>query len=143
MTLKNGTMTPTICIVHFNTPALTAAEVKSIRLHCGEDWRIVIFENSDVEPLPKDDAITIIDNTRQQLVNFDEEIRRHPRRRTDKACYGRSVFGSVKHSMSVEWLVQNMPGPFILADSDILVKAQTSTILPLKGKMATIGQTLK
>ena len=132
-------MTPTICIVHFNTPALTAAEVKSIRLHCGEEWRIVICENSDVEPftkgsgktaaygeLPKDGEwpdITIIDNTRQQLVNFDEEIRRHPRRRTDKSCYGRSVFGSVKHSMSVEWLVQNMPGPFILADSDILVKA--------------------
>ena len=128
----------TICIVHFNTPEVTKAEVMSIRRQCGEGWRIVIFDNSDVEPyltgcggtaaygehLPDPTEVAVFDNTRSQLVNFEEELRAHPSRdKSHKTCWGRSIFGSVKHSMSVEWLVLNIDTPFILADSDILLKA--------------------
>lgn len=125
-------MKPTIAIVHFNTPTLTRAEVMSIRKQCGEGWRIVIFDNSNVEPfMPvgkprdiEDENILIYDNTRGQLIDFDKELEAYPSRKvSDASCFGRSIFGSVKHSMSVEWLMQHLDTPFILADSDILLKA--------------------
>ena len=124
--------TKTICIVHFNTPTVTRAEVMSIRRQCGNDWRIIIFDNSNIEPfapidkpMPIEDAnVLIYDNTHSQLVDFEQEILTHPARDTSgKSCWGKSIYGSVKHSMSVEWLLQHIDTPFILADSDILLKA--------------------
>ena len=40
----------TICIVHYNTPELTNAAILSIRKQGGEDYQIVIFDNSDKRP---------------------------------------------------------------------------------------------
>ena len=37
----------TVAIIHFNTPELTEALVKSIRKHGGEEYQVVIFDNSD------------------------------------------------------------------------------------------------
>ena len=119
----------TICIVHYNTPTLTRATISSIRKQCGDTCRIVIFDNSDVEPFQSCDGITIFDNTRGQIIDFEAELAAYPSRRVSKAsCFGRSIFGSVKHSMSVEWLLQNLDTPFILADSDILLKAPIESL---------------
>ena len=139
----------TICIVHYNTPELTRAAVLSIRRHGGEDYRVVIFENScDAEladgkkrkarpfrpdadatgVVATDDAmrkalgeVEIIDNSRGQLVDFEEELARWPKKKKDSE-ERLAHFGSAKHMMSVEWLIQHIEGPFILADSDILMK---------------------
>lgn len=132
----------TICIVHYNTPELTRAAVLSIRKHGGEDWRVVIFENSRDAKLAhgaerkarpfadvlKDDAmrkalggIEIIDNSKGQLVDFDKELAKWPKKKND-AESRTAHFGSAKHMMSVDWLVQHLDTPFILCDSDILMK---------------------
>ena len=132
----------TVCIVHYNTPELTKAAVLSIRKQGGGDYRVVIFENSCDAKLAHGESrearpfarllsdeqtrkalgeVEIIDNSRGQLVDFDKELAKWPRKRND--VESRSAhFGSAKHMMSVEWLVQNMDAPFILCDSDILLK---------------------
>lgn len=132
----------TICIVHYNTPELTKAAVLSIRKQGGEDYRIVIFENScdaaladgkrrDARPFAGllDDEQTrtalgdveIIDNSKGQLVDFDAELARWPKKKNESE-ERLAHFGSAKHMMSVEWLIQHMDGPFMLCDSDILLK---------------------
>ena len=131
-----------VAIVHFNTPELTKAAVLSIRKQGGGDYRVVIFENSCDAKLAHGESrearpfagllvdeqtrkalgeVEIIDNSRGQLVDFDAELAKWPRKRND--VESRSAhFGSAKHMMSVDWLVQNMDAPFILCDSDILLK---------------------
>ena len=37
----------TVAIVHYNTPELTEAAILSLRKHGGEDYKVVIFDNSD------------------------------------------------------------------------------------------------
>ena len=141
-------MKRTICIVHFNTPKLTEAAVLSIRRHGGEDYRVVIFENSCDAKLAdgkerkarpfadvlKDDAmrkalgdVEIIDNSKGQLVDFDAELAKWPKKKND-AENRLAHFGSAKHMMSVEWLIQHREEPFILADSDILIKGNINDL---------------
>lgn len=112
----------TIAIVHFNTPELTMATVLSIRKQNGGDWHVVVFDNSDRYPWPGMDGVELLDNTHGQLVNFQDILDRFPNKRRNIGCVGPCIFGSVKHMLSVEWLLGHM-GPFVLADSDILMKA--------------------
>ena len=115
----------TICIVHYNTPELTRAAVLSIRKYGGEDWQIVIFDNSDERPFvgcaEMGDYIKY-DNTKGKLVDIDGEFKKWPERDKDIGNALGCNFGSVKHMLSVEWLLQHEDGPFILVDSDILLK---------------------
>ena len=132
----------TIAIVHYNTPELTKAAVLSIRKQGGWDYRMVIFENSceaaladgkrrEARPfagLLADEQtrkalgdVEIIDNSRGQLVDFDAELAKWPNKKNE-AENRLAHFGSAKHMMSVEWLIQHMDGPFMLCDSDILLK---------------------
>ena len=119
-----------VAIVHYNTPELTQAAVWSIRKHGGEGWGVTIFDNSDRLPfkLPKAKAfgdVTIIDNTKGQIIDFDKELAKYPNRKADD--YGQKrgcIFGSVKHMMSVQWLMDNAlkDTDFLLMDSDVLIK---------------------
>ena len=114
----------TICIVHYNTPELTKAAILSIRKQGGEDYQIVIFDNSDKRPFigcaEMGDYIKY-DNTKGKLVDFDAELAKWPSKRTD-AERRTANFGSAKHMMSVDWLIWNIKEPFVLCDSDILLK---------------------
>ena len=105
-----------IAIVHYNTPALTTALVRSIRKHVPRR-RIVVFDNSDVLQLPPMRDVIRIDNTRGQVVDFGEMIRRYPDR-IPTACN----WGSEKHIASVDWLFDYLPEGFLLLDSDVLLK---------------------
>lgn len=123
-----------VAIVHYNTPELTEALIWSIRKHGGKDWEITIFDNSDRRPftLPKSSrlgTVTILDNTKGQLVDFDAELAKHPNRDPEKWAVDRGcVFGSAKHMMSVQWLMDNTlkDVDFLLMDSDILIKKDPS-----------------
>ena len=42
----------TVAIIHFNTPELTEAGIKSLRKHGGEDYRVIVFDNSATLTLP-------------------------------------------------------------------------------------------
>lgn len=115
----------TVAVVHYNTPELLDALIKSIRKFMG-GIQIVIFDNSDQRPFTKRiKGVKVINNRKQQLVNFDKELEKYPERCPDLAYKGN--FASVKHMMSVQYLMDEvLKDGFILMDSDILLKKDIS-----------------
>ncbi len=109
-----------VATVHYNTPELTTAWAKSIKKWM-PDAKITVFDNSNRRPFPDMDGVTVIDNRRQQVVDFDSFLEQYPKR--DQSL---SQCGSVKHTMSVDMLWEYLPDGFILFDSDTLLERDIS-----------------
>ena len=108
-----------IAIVHYNTPELTEACILSIR-KVGCDWPVTVLDNSDKRPFTKRmKGVKVLNNRKQQLVNFDEELAKYPDKCEELAYKGN--FASVKHMMSVQYLFGILTDGFILMDSDVLI----------------------
>ena len=113
----------TVAIVHYNTPELTEATIKSLRKHGGEDYQVVIFDNSDEQPWKKKiKGVKVIDNTKGQLIDFDKELAKFKNKWARHGVNGKCVYGSDKHMMSIQKLFDLIPDGFLLMDSDILLK---------------------
>ena len=108
-----------VAIVHFNTPELTEACIYSIRKHGGKEYHIMVFDNSDERPFTaKMDGVTVIDNTKGQVIDFKKELSKYPKARHGEV----NNYGSDRHMMSVQKLWDIIDAPFLLLDSDVLVK---------------------
>ena len=113
-------MNKNVCIVHFNTPVLTAHLVKSINKHT-PGTNIYIFDNSDKRPfINYFNNVTVFDNTKGQIINFDKWLKKYPDR--TKSGGKANNWGSAKHAYSVEKCMELINEPFVLLDSDVLVK---------------------
>lgn len=119
-------MKKNIVIVHYNTPRLTECLVKSINLFV-EDANIYIFDNSDKLPFTaKFDNVTILDNTKGQIINFNKWLEKYPNKgRSNGRTNG---WGSAKHCYSVEKCMEILKENFVLLDSDILLKRDISNL---------------
>lgn len=108
-----------IAIVHYNTPELTEALILSIRkVSC--QWPVTVLDNSDARPFTRRiKGVKVLNNRKQQLVNFDDELAKYPDKCEGLAYKGN--FASVKHMMSVQYLFGVLKDGFILMDSDILI----------------------
>lgn len=115
-------MAITVAIVHYNTPELTTALVKSLNLH-SPGCRIVLFDNSDLRRFPKYDCVEIINNTNGQVIDFNAWLLAHPEKKKT-ACN----WGSEKHILSVQWLWDYLRKPFLLLDSDVLIRKDISEL---------------
>ena len=112
-----------VAIIHFNTPVLTQAAVLSLRKHGGHDYHITIFDNSDTLPYERRmRGVTVIDNTKGQVIDFEKELAKFPDRDRTIGCAKGCEFGSVKHMMTVQKLWELLPEGFVLMESDILIK---------------------
>lgn len=119
-------MNKNVCIVHFNTPALTAHLVKSINKHT-PGTNIYIFDNSDKRPFVNSFVnVTVFDNTKGQIINFDKWLKKYPNK--DKSGGKANKWGSAKHAYSVEKCMELIDEPFVLLDSDVLIKKDFSTL---------------
>lgn len=108
-----------IAIIHYNTPELTEACILSIR-KVGYEWPVTILDNSDKRPFTKKmKGVKVLNNRKQQLVNFDAELKKYPDKCWDMARL--SNYGSVKHMMSVQYLWSVLKDGFILVESDVLI----------------------
>ena len=107
-----------VLIIHYNTPELTQATVKSVLKHT-PSAKITIFDNSDKQPFPikKFPEIRYIDNTKGQIINWEEWLKKFP----DKTKTANN-WGSAKHTYSIEICLDYFQEGFILIDSDILIK---------------------
>lgn len=115
-----------ILIIHYNTPELTAACVKSIN-HFTKNAKIYIFENSDKAPFVNIfNNVEVLDNTKGQIVDFDKELKKYPNRRRSLGRF--SKYGSFKHCLSVDKCFDLINDNFILMDSDILIKKDVSEL---------------
>ena len=113
-------MNKNVCIVHFNTPVLTAHLVKSINKHT-PGTNIYIFDNSDKRPFVNTfNNVTVFDNTKGQIINFDQWLKKYPGR--TKSGGKANNWGSAKHAYSVEKCMELIKEPFVLLDSDVLIK---------------------
>lgn len=126
-----------ICIVNYNTPELTRAAIQSIRRHGGEDYMYVVFDNSDKRPFGDMPGVGVIDNTKGQIINFDEELAKYKKNPSIGVAFGCN-YGSAKHMMSIDWLIYNTKEPFLLCDSDILVRQNVDAFFDKE--MFTIGK---
>ena len=108
-----------VAVVNYNTPDLTNAAIRSLFKHTS-GCHVYVFDNSDEKPfkttLPN---VEVIDNTKGQLVDFKAELKKYPKKW--KRDVQKSNFGSAKHSMSVDKLMELIPDGFVLMDSDVLI----------------------
>lgn len=111
-----------VCIVHYNTPELTRAAIRSIFQHT-PDCKVTVFENSDKNPLPPIDGVTVLDNTKGQLIDFAAFLAKYPERQNTL-----SANGSEKHIASVDYLFDVYPDGFLLLDSDVLVRSDLTPL---------------
>lgn len=115
-------MEKNVCIVHFNTPELTRATIRSVWKHTPEA-KITVFDNSDSFPFGQMGGVTVLDNTNGQLLDFTEFLSNYRHRRPSK-----NKWASVKHAKTIDYLFSLFPNGFVLMDSDILVKRDISDL---------------
>lgn len=108
----------TYVIVHFNTPKLTSCLIRNLRKF-DEQCKIVVFDNSTKDPLPSVTCDVYYDNTAGQIIDFNKELEKYPNKVESSRIINN--FGSAKHSMTIEWLIQNINEGFVLLDSDVLL----------------------
>ena len=126
----------TVAIIHYNTPELTEAAILSLRKHGGEDYHVTVFDNSapaidqktgeryEARPFTAEmPGVTVIDNTKGQVIDFEKELAKYPDKSPDIGCQKSCVYGSDKHMMSVQYLMDHvLTDGFLLMDSDILIR---------------------
>ena len=115
-------MRKTVAIIHYNTPELTMAAIGSLLKNGGGPFRVVVFDNSDERPFEGATNVTVYDNTKGQIIDFDKELEKYPERDRSIGCAKGCEFGSVKHMMTVQKLWELLPQGFVLMESDILIK---------------------
>ncbi len=115
-------MKKTVAIIHYNTPELTMAAIGSLLKNGGGPFRVVVFDNSDQRPFDGATNVTVYDNTKGQIIDFDKELEKFPERDRSIGCAKGCEFGSVKHMMTVQKLWELLPQGFVLMESDILIK---------------------
>ena len=127
----------TVAIVNYNTTELTDAAIRSVRKHT-PGCQVIVFDNSDKTPfVPSVPDVEVLDNTKGQIVDFDEMLSRYPNRETGER--NRSNFGSAKHCMSVDKLMNMLPDGFVLMDSDVLVTRDISELVSNAVVCGTVG----
>lgn len=113
-----------IVIVHFNTPELTEACIRSIRKKMGENQQIVVIENSTLRPLTYiPQGVEVVDNMKGQFCNFEEILSKYPDK-TQKP----HEWGSSKHCMTIDACMDLLPDGFCLLDADTLVKRELNEL---------------
>lgn len=106
-----------IGIIHYNTPELTEATIKSINKHTTNS-HITILDNSTINPfIAKFDNVTILDNTTGKFIDFEKFKNLFP----NKPPSDGNDYGSAKHCYSIQFLIDYINKPFILVESDILL----------------------
>ena len=125
-----------ICIIHFNTPKLTECLIKSINKFV-PSCKIYIFDSSDKEPFVyRQDNIIYFDNTKGQIINFEEWLNSI---KTKVASPNKHA--SAKHCYTIQKCMELINEPFILLDSDVLLKKDITDLFD--EKYVYVGDTEK
>ena len=107
-----------VLIVHYNTPELTEACIKSLKKHT-KDVEVFVFDNSDRRPfIVKMEGVNVIDNTKGKYIDFRKFLAGYPRK-VDETI---NDWASAKHCYTVDWMTDVLPDGFLLMDSDVLVR---------------------
>ena len=113
-------------IINYNTPQFVQKLILSINKFVA-DAQIVIFDNSDNSTFINTfDNVILIDNTKNQIINFEEFLNKYPKRFCSSAKANN--WASAKHCYTIQKCIDIMKDNFILLDSDILLKQDISEL---------------
>ena len=119
-------MDKNVLIVNYNTTLLTQCCIKSVN-KTTPGCKIYVFDNSDKEPFVNIfDNVEVIDNTKGQIIKFNEWLKNYPTRLNSKE--GTNSFGSAKHCYTIEKFIEMFDENFVLLDSDVLIKKDFSNL---------------
>ena len=117
----------TIAICNFNTTDLTNACINSVIAHIKNiNYRIIVLDNSDEIPYINSTCkdVKILDNTKQQLLNFDSALAKFIWNN-----HAHSNNGSFKHTYSIQYLINIcLTKKLLLLDSDVIVNSNLDFI---------------
>ena len=115
-----------IVIIHFNTQKLTDALISSVKMHIDKPF-IYVFDNSDKTPFVNTHSnVQIIDNTKGQIIDFNEWL--NSIKTKDERVGKVNNYGSAKHCLTIDKCIEILKRPFVLLDSDVLIKRNFSDI---------------
>lgn len=128
----------TLITCNFNQPILTIYMIKSFyKMNPNFNGKIIIFDNSNkTEPIiVSNSLITTVDNTRSQILNFDNYLNSH--QHID--CLSHN--GSFKHCMSINYIIKNLVNTkyCLLVDNDILFKTPITELYNKLNQYNIIG----
>lgn len=113
-----------VVIIHYNTPELTEATIRSLN-KTTEGCHVIVFDNSDKSPFVNIfDNVEVIDNTKGQIIDFDAWLDSFK----DKEPSPGNNYGSAKHCYSIQWIIDHRKNPFVLLDGDVLLKKDISDL---------------
>ena len=119
-----------VVIINYNTTELTQACIKSIN-KVTPGCQIYVFDNSDKEEFVNIfDNVSIIDNTRGQIINFEEWLNEYPKAKKSTGAHNNHA--SAKHCYTIEKCMDLLDEPFVLMDSDVLLKKDFSNLFDEK-----------
>lgn len=135
----------TIAICNFNTTKLTNNCIRSINNNIKNyQYKIILLDNSNKEPFKLDDDnskiknITILDNTKNQLINFSKVLKNCPYRLSSQDI---NNYASLKHAYSIQYLLDICQTKFMLLfDSDTILLRDIDFINDSYITAATIEQ---
>lgn len=111
-----------VLIVHYNTPEVTEACIKSLFKHT-PDCNVFIFDNSNKRPFTKKIRnVRIIDNTKGKYINLQRMLDSFPNK-VDETI---NNWASAQHCYTIDYCCDILPAGFVLMDSDILLKRDIS-----------------
>lgn len=138
MVVTFGREQKVVAIIHYNTPELTEAAILSLRKHGGQDYKVVVFDNSTERPFNRRQRhVIVVDNTKGQIIDFDKELAKFPHRDASIGCGQGCEYGSAKHMMTVQKLWEMLPEGFVLMESDVLLKKSIDHLW--QDEYATVG----
>ena len=116
---------------------MTECLVRSIN-HFVRDAVIYIFDNSDTKPFSaKFGNVTVLDNTKGQIIDFDKFLGRFPDRTKTSAV--KNNFASAKHCLTIDRCMDLIGEGFVLLDSDVLLTRDITTLF--RDDFAFVGDT--
>lgn len=112
-----------VLIVNYNTPELTAAAIASLNKHT-PGCTVHLLDNSDTRPFTANfPNVELTDNTRGQFCDLDAMIATFPDRQPTT-----NNWGSARHCLSIELMLDRLDRPCVLMDSDILLHRDISPL---------------
>lgn len=119
-------MNKNVCIVHYNTPYVLTCLIHSINKHVS-NTKIYIFENSDKDIFVNTfDNVKVFDNSKGQILDYETILEKYPERHLTPSA--KRKWGSFKHCLAIQKCMELINEPFILMDSDVLIKKDFSNL---------------